>query len=101
MSEIIFEVREAEEGGLWARALGHSIFTQGEDWNDLRTMVKDAVTCHFKKETERPESHPLALRPGRSPRFVKIPRDCNALNWSARSGGWDTKRSGRPARIFN
>ena len=55
MSEIIFEVREAEEGGLWARALGHSIFTQGEDWNDLRTMVKDAVTCHFEKETERPK----------------------------------------------
>jgi hypothetical protein len=54
MSEIIFEVREAEEGGFWARALGHSIFTQGEDWNDLRVMVKDAVTCHFAKETEHP-----------------------------------------------
>ena len=55
MSEIIFEVREAEEGGLWARALGHSIFTQGEDWSDVRTMVKDAVTCHFGNETERPK----------------------------------------------
>ena len=55
MSEIIFEVREAEEGGFWARALGYSIFTQGEDWNDLRTMVKDAVTCHFEKESERPK----------------------------------------------
>lgn len=47
MSEIIFEVSEAEEGGFWARALGHSIFTQGEDWDDLRAMVKDAVACHF------------------------------------------------------
>ena len=55
MSEIIFEVREAEEGGFWARALGHGIFTQGEDWNDLRVMVKDAVTCHFEKATERPK----------------------------------------------
>lgn len=55
MSEIIFEVREAEEGGLWARALGHSIFTQGEDWNDLRTMVKDAVACHFQKKSEQPK----------------------------------------------
>jgi hypothetical protein len=55
MSEIIFEVREAEEGGLWARALGYSIFTQGEDWEDLRKMVKDAVTCHFEKESERPK----------------------------------------------
>jgi hypothetical protein len=28
--EIIFEVREAEEGGFIARALGHSIFTEAE-----------------------------------------------------------------------
>ena len=55
MSEIIFEVREADEGGFWARALGHSIFTQGEDWNDLRTMVKDAVTCHFADDAGRPK----------------------------------------------
>lgn len=55
MSEIIFEVREAEEGGLLARALGHSIFTQGEDLNDLRAMVKDAVACHFGNEAERPK----------------------------------------------
>ena len=32
---IIFEVTESDEGGYEARALGHSIFTQGEDWNDL------------------------------------------------------------------
>jgi len=50
MTEIIFEVREAEEGGFWARALGYSIFTQGEDWDDLRKMVKDAVACHFERE---------------------------------------------------
>jgi predicted RNase H-like HicB family nuclease len=55
MSEIIFEVRETEEGGFWARALGYSIFTQGEDWDDLRTMVKDAVTCHFENQPERPK----------------------------------------------
>ena len=46
-SEIIFEVTEAVEGGYDARALGYSIFTQGEDWADLRAMVKDAVACHF------------------------------------------------------
>jgi hypothetical protein len=54
MNEIIFEVREAEEGGFWARALGYSIFTQGEDWDDLRSMVKDAVKCHFDHAEERP-----------------------------------------------
>ena len=45
--EIIFEVTEASEGGYDARALGYSIFTQGEDWADLKAMVKDAVLCHF------------------------------------------------------
>lgn len=46
-SEIIFEVTEAVEGGYDARALGYSIFTQGDDWADLKVMVKDAVACHF------------------------------------------------------
>ena len=46
-AEIIFEVTEAIEVGYDARALGYSIFTQGEDWADLKAMVKDAVLCHF------------------------------------------------------
>ena len=50
-TEIIFEVTEAVEGGYDARALGYSIFTQGEDWADLKAMVKDAVLCHFDDET--------------------------------------------------
>ena len=45
--EIMFEVTEAPEGGFDARALGHSIFTQGEDWADLKAMVTDAVRCHY------------------------------------------------------
>ena len=49
-SEIIFEVTEAVEGGYDARALGYSIFTQGDDWTDLKAMVKDAVTCHFSEQ---------------------------------------------------
>ena len=49
-SEIIFEVTEAPEGGYDARALGHSIFTQGDDWADLKSMVRDAVLCHFDAE---------------------------------------------------
>ena len=50
--EIIFEVTEAAEGGFNARALGYSIFTQGDDWADLKAMVKDAVVCHFGDEAE-------------------------------------------------
>ena len=49
--EIIFEVIEAAEGGYNARALGYSIFTRGEDWSDLKAMVKDAVLCHFDDDS--------------------------------------------------
>jgi hypothetical protein len=55
MSEIIFEVQEAEEGGFWARALGHSIFTQAESWEELREMVRDAVSCHFGGTADGPK----------------------------------------------
>ncbi|MDE2979880.1 MAG: 2-oxoisovalerate dehydrogenase [Gemmatimonadota bacterium] len=50
-SEVIFEVTEAIEGGYDARALGHSIFTQGDDWADLKAMVREAVLCHFDADT--------------------------------------------------
>ena len=33
-TEIVFEVTEAGESGYDARALGYSIFTQGENWAD-------------------------------------------------------------------
>lgn len=50
-AEIIFEVTQSIEGGYAARALGHSIFTQGDDWNDLKAMVRDAVLCHFEEDS--------------------------------------------------
>jgi hypothetical protein len=47
-TEIILLVREDEiDGGYTASALGYGIHTQGEDWNDLKAMVRDAVLCHF------------------------------------------------------
>ena len=54
-SEIIFEVREDEAGGSYvARASGHSIFTQGDNLEDLRARVKDAVVFHFADPAPRP-----------------------------------------------
>ncbi len=48
MSEIVFLVEEAPEGGFMARALGESIFTQAETFEALREAVRDAVRCHFE-----------------------------------------------------
>ena len=46
-TEILFLVKECDEGGYEARALEHSIFTEADSLEELRTMVKDAVVCHF------------------------------------------------------
>ena len=54
-TEIIFEVREDEaDGGYNARALGYDIFTQGDSIEEVRTMVRDAVACHFGERSDRP-----------------------------------------------
>jgi predicted RNase H-like HicB family nuclease len=58
MSEVIIIVEESPEGGYTARALGPSIFTQGDDWQELKANVRDAVSCHFEE--------------GQSPRVVRL-----------------------------
>jgi hypothetical protein len=47
MSELIFLVEEAPEGGYTARALGQAIFTEAADLAELHQQVRDAVLCHF------------------------------------------------------
>jgi hypothetical protein len=55
--EIIFLVEESPEGGFEARALGHSIFTEAETFEELKAMVQDAVRCHFDEgQTGHPSS---------------------------------------------
>ncbi len=52
--EIIFVVDESPEGGYDAYALGHSIFTESESFEELRSMVRDAVACHFHHSEKKP-----------------------------------------------
>jgi hypothetical protein len=47
-TEIIFIVEESPEGGYEARSLQHSIFTEADTFEELKEMVHDAVSCHFK-----------------------------------------------------
>jgi len=51
--ELIVEVRDADEGGYWARGLGHPIFTEGETWEELRANVLEAVSVHFEDAEDR------------------------------------------------
>ncbi len=53
MEEIIFMVEESDEGGLIAKGLGVSIYTEAETIEDLRIAVKDAVRCHFDDNKKR------------------------------------------------
>lgn len=57
MNEITFVVEESPEGGLAARAIGGSIFTQAENPPELRERVRDAVRCHFD-----PSAQPKLIR---------------------------------------
>ncbi len=60
-TEIIFEVQEDEtEGGFVATALGHSIVTHAETWDELRARVREAVLCHFDE--------------GEAPRVIRLHR---------------------------
>jgi hypothetical protein len=54
VSEIIFLVEEAPEGGFTARAASASLFTEAETVEELHANVRDAVRCHFA-EADRPK----------------------------------------------
>jgi len=49
VKEIIFLIEESKEGGYEARALGYSIYTEGENIEDLKQKIIDAVKCHFEE----------------------------------------------------
>lgn len=50
MIEIVFLVEDDPDGGYTARALGESIFTQADNLENLKKMIRDAVDCHFESE---------------------------------------------------
>ena len=49
-NEIIFTVTESLDGGYEAQAVGHSIYTQCDSYEELHSMLRDAVKCHFDIE---------------------------------------------------
>ena len=54
-TEIISLVSDSPEGGVEARALGHSVYTEADSMDELREMVRDAVAIHFEG-SERPSA---------------------------------------------
>lgn len=51
MNEVFFLIEEALEGGYTAKALGESIFTEGDTLDELKTNIREAVHCHFDDDS--------------------------------------------------
>ena len=60
MKEIVFEVAQEADGGFTAEALGESIFTQADSWDELRSHVREAVQA-FYFDSSKPDSIRLRL----------------------------------------
>ena len=50
VNEIIFTVTESLDGGYEAKAMGHSIYTQCDGYDELSAILRDAVRCHFNED---------------------------------------------------
>ena len=50
MTELLFIVEDAPEGGFTARSMEQSIFTEAETMQQLKEKIIDAVKCHFENE---------------------------------------------------
>ena len=54
-TEIIFEITEDEvDGGYSASALDYGIHTQGDSFEEIRRIVREAFDYYFKETMERP-----------------------------------------------
>ena len=45
--EIVFSVTQETDGGFVAECLSHDIFTQADNWDELRANVREAVAAYF------------------------------------------------------
>src|ERR1022692_4596152 len=90
--ELIFEVRDAEEGGYCARVLGHGIFTEAETWEELRANALAAISVHFEDGPVHPRLQ------GANPSLPRVFYGHGANLRSPRRGGRWLLRSGAGPR---
>lgn len=55
MTELIFLVEDDPAGGYTARALGVSIFTEGDTKEELAANIREAVGVHFDELDDAPK----------------------------------------------
>ena len=47
LDELVFKVIQEGDGGYVAQCLTESIVTQGDTWDELKEMVKDAAEAYY------------------------------------------------------
>lgn len=47
MKEIVFEIAQDVDGGFTAEAIGESIFTEADTWDELKANVREAVQAFY------------------------------------------------------
>jgi hypothetical protein len=47
MNELVFDISQEADGGFTAEALGESIFTQADNWEELKANVREAVKAFY------------------------------------------------------
>jgi hypothetical protein len=47
MDELVFEVTQEADGGFVAEALGESIITEADSWDELRANVREVVAAFY------------------------------------------------------
>jgi hypothetical protein len=61
MDEIVFEVTQESDGGFVAECLTEAIVTQGDNWNQLRDNVREAVAAFYFDQLNLPSAIRLHL----------------------------------------
>jgi hypothetical protein len=54
MNELVFEVTQEPDGGFLAECLTESIFTQADNWEELRRNVREAVAAFYFDHSHPP-----------------------------------------------
>jgi|GEM_PF-678192 len=86
INEIIFTITESLDGGYEASAVGHSIYTQSENYNDLPAILRDAVKCHFDEDKT-----PSIIRMRNSNiilRYIKESDIADYVKWTTTETEW-------------
>jgi hypothetical protein len=61
MDELVFEITQEADGGFTAECLTEGIFTEADNWEELRSNVREAVAAFYFDQPRQPSAIRLHL----------------------------------------